>query len=557
MGHARITSIFLAAAMFAVAGCGGSSESRSAVKRVLFTGPRFWTGDPERAWADGLLVERGRIVEVVDQGRMARVAVGARVHQLPGELAIPGLVDAHAHLLGFGLASRQAQLVGSASLEDTLSRVESFAREHPDDPWLLGRGWDQNDWPTPRWPDADQLERAAAGRPAALRRVDGHALWVNRTALTRAGIDERTADPPGGAIHRDATGRPTGILIDNAMELVTQLIPEPTDEMLDQALEQAGRALAALGLTGVHDMGMDERTWTALTRLAARGHFPLRVVAYADEQDPLRDELEQDGPQRSGRLLLAGVKIYADGALGSRGARLLAPYRDAPETRGLWITPPEQLAERIDRLAAAGLQPAIHAIGDAANRAVLDAYEKTARAHETFRELRPRLEHAQILSPSDIPRLAAVGAIASMQPAHATSDMPWAGDRVGIERLAGAYAWRSLLAAGARLAFGSDFPVESADPRSGLYAAVTRQDSRGQPPKGWSATERLTLGEAIEAFSHGAAHAAREENARGRLVPGAWCDVTVFARDLFELPPVDILTTPVSTTVVEGQIVFP
>jgi hypothetical protein len=506
---------------------------------------------PDRPYAEALAVQQGRIVALLDDEAVKRHAAhGVEVRRLSGRLASPGLVDAHAHIHGYGAMRQQVDLTGTGTLQETLERVARYAERLPGDGWVLGRGWDQNDWPETAWPDADALERAVPGRPCALSRIDGHALWVNRTALERAGIDDDTADPPGGRILRDAQGVATGILIDEAERLVREEIPPPSDADIEQALELAARELMAVGLTGVHDMGMEQRVWSAMVRLAEQGRFPLRVYAYAVADDPLAARLLKEGPIHEGNLHLIGIKVWADGALGSRGARLLDPYDDEPGTRGVWVTSPDEIARTVRRTVEAGLQPAVHAIGDAANRAALDAFESAGAGTG----LPPRLEHAQILHPDDLPRLASLGVVASMQPTHATSDMPWVERRLGEGRLEGGYAWKTLLDGGALLAFGSDFPVESIDPRLGMYAAITRQDLSGHPPGGWRAWERLTPEEALTAFTAGVAEAVGAGDQLGRLTPGAWCDVTVFASDWLEGDPADLVEAEVISVIVGGEV---
>jgi hypothetical protein len=458
------------------------------------------------------------------------------------------------------VTERRAQLNGAASLDETLDRVQDFAAAHTDDAWILGRGWDQNDWPGRAWPDAERLEQAVPGRPAAMTRVDGHALWVNRSGLAAAGITAATPDPPGGRIHRDGSGRPTGILVDNAMALIESVIPAPSPRAVEQALAEAAQRLVALGLTGVHDMDADApgygSGWKAMRALAAQGKFPLRINAYAALGSPLHKELLDRGPIADGRLRAIGLKLYVDGALGSRGARLSAPYTDEPKSSGLWVTELAEVAAHARQATDVGLGVAVHAIGDAGIRAALEV-AKLSRTTTTRRApARFRIEHAQIVDLSDIPRFRELGVIASMQPTHATSDMPWAEDRVGPERIRGAYAWRSFLEAGVPLAFGSDFPIESPDPRLGLYAAVTRRDRAGMPPGGWHPEQRLTLAEALAAFSAGAAFAAGQEGELGKLAPGYQADLTIFEQDLFALPPEQLPTAGIAATVIAGETVY-
>ena len=559
-GTARGLALVLGAAMACVVGgCGGGGSAPPPVQKInILTGPRFWTGDPERPWADGLVVNAGTIERVLDRAEMAQlIAAGGTVRQLPGALAVPGLVDAHGHVTAYAVWQRRADLLGARSLDETLERVRAFAEAHPGDAWVLGRGWDQNDWPGRAWPDAERLEQAVPARPAAMTRVDGHALWVNRTALAAAGITAATPDPPGGRIHRDGSGRPTGILVDNAMLLVEEVIPVPSPRVVEEALARAAQQLVAMGLTGVHDMDAGApgygSGWDAMRALAREGKFPLRIEAWAAQGSPLHRQLLEGGPVEEGRLRALGLKLYADGALGSRGARLSAPYTDEPKSLGLWVTAPDEVSAQARQAAEAGLAVAIHAIGDAGIRAALEA----ARAASSRRTPAPfRIEHAQIVDPADIPRFRELGVVASMQPTHATSDMPWAEDRVGPERIRGGYAWRSFLEAGVPLAFGSDFPIESPDPRLGLYAAVTRQDRAGMPPGGWHPEQRLTLAEALAAFSSGAAYAAGRERERGRLAPGYQADLTIFEQDLFALPPEALATAPIAATVIAGETVY-
>ncbi len=550
-----------AAMMIAGSGCGGGSEPPPVQRVNILTGPRFWTGDPQRPWADGLVVNDGRIERVLDRAEIGSlIAAGGTVRQLPGALAVPGLVDAHGHVTSYAMTGRRADLTGARSLDDTLDRVRAFAAEHPDAAWVLGRGWDQNDWPDRGWPDAERLEQAVSGRPAALTRVDGHALWVNRSALAAAGISAATPDPPGGAILRDAAGRPTGILVDRAAELVENVVPAPPARAVEQALAVAAQQLVALGLTGVHDMDADApgygSGWSAMRALAKQGKFPLRINAFAALGSPLHREILDSGPIEDGRLRAIGIKLYMDGALGSRGARLLAPYSDEPKSSGLWVTELAEVAAHARQATDAGLETAIHAIGDAGIGAALEVARLTRTTTTNRAPKRFRIEHAQIVDLADIPRFKELGVIASMQPTHATSDMPWAEDRVGPLRIRGAYAWRAFLDAGVPLAFGSDFPIESPDPRLGLYAAVTRQDRNGMPPGGWLPEQRLTLAEALAAFSAGAAFAAGQENELGRLAPGYQADLTIFEDDLFALPPEKLPTAGIAATVIAGETVY-
>jgi len=504
-----------------------------------------------------LAVSGNRIVAVGADSSVSKwIGPSTRVVQLSGKSVTAGLVDGHAHLYGLGTSLEQVALRDIPSAQQAASRVNEFASALPEGEWVEGRGWDQNKWTPSTFPDRLVLDEKTASRPVALRRVDGHALWVNTVALERAGITADTADPPGGRIVRDETGRATGVLIDAAMALVTSKIPSPSPGMVRRRILKAAEVAVSHGLTGVHEMGIAPAVADVYGALADQGRLPLRVYGYLGGSESVLASLSTrvHGVDRNGaeRFILRGVKVFADGALGSRGAALLEPYRDEPGNKGLWVRTPEQLQAIALAVAEAGWQLATHAIGDAANRAVLDAY---AKAYKQFPgDLRFRVEHAQVVSKEDLPRFAKLGVIASMQPTHATSDMAWALDRVGPERAAGAYAWKSLLASGVRLVAGSDFPVERVPPLRGIYAAVTRQDGRGQPSGGFFPAQRLSLKEAIRAFTVEAAYASFVEGHRGTLRTGAIADITVYDRPL--VPTNSLLSTKVMMTVVNGEVVF-
>ncbi|HUH02305.1 MAG TPA: amidohydrolase, partial [Kofleriaceae bacterium] len=394
-------------------------------------------------------------------------------------------------------------------------------------------------------------------RPVALRRVDGHALWANTRAMELAGVTRDTPEPAGGRILRDDAGEPTGVFVDNAMGLIESTIAGPSAEVIERRILAAAQVAVAAGLTGVHEMGIGDQTIEVYRALEARGALPLRVYAFLQGDPVVAASLDQRAPPEteasaSELFTLRAMKLYADGALGSRGAAMLSPYSDAPGETGNWVHTPEELNAAIEAAVAHGWQLGVHAIGDAGNRAVLDAYQ-TALAPRSGQDLRLRIEHVQVLAPEDLPRLAALGVIASMQPTHATSDMPWAEARVGGERIAGAYAWRSILASGARLAAGSDFPVEEVSPMLGLHAAVTRQDAGGEPPGGWHPGQRLTLEEAIAGFTTGAAYASFTETERGMVRRGYLADLTVWDRPL---APDTLLATRAALTIVGGRVVF-
>ncbi|MFO1496099.1 MAG: amidohydrolase [Lysobacterales bacterium] len=500
--------------------------------------------------ADGRVVATGDARSV----RMRLQQRGRAVEEtvLDGTV-IPGLIDAHGHLLGLGFALLQADLVGTHDSDEVLARLRSKAADLGPEDWLQGRGWDQNDWPDQAFPTRAVLDRIYPERPVFLERVDGHAAWVNSAALRLAGLTAATPDPQGGRILRDAEGEPTGVLIDNAVELVAAVIPPPTRALKRRAMRLAVVEAARAGLTGVHDAGVSLDDLAILTELADEGQLPIRVYAMADGDRAALARLCRDGVyvHPSGRLQMRAAKFYADGALGSRGAALLAPYADDAGNRGLMIQPAAELAASIRKAADCGVQPAVHAIGDRANRVALDAYASLSPGQREA--LRPRIEHAQVVALEDIPRFAELGVIASMQPTHATSDMPWAQARIGAERLRGAYAWQRFRAAGAAIALGSDFPVERVDPLLGLYAAVNRQDSVGEPPGGWLPEQKLSLPEALDGFSRGAAYAAGQEAELGTLEVGKRADFTVLSMDPHKVRGRGLLALKVRSTWLDGQ----
>ena len=506
----------------------------------------------------GMVIVDGRIERLLTSAGDVPEIDGAELIDGGGKSVLPGLIDAHAHVLGLGQESLQADLRGAASLADALKRARTHAARDADSRWVLGRGWNQVLWPEKRFPTARELDAAIADRPAAFTRVDGHAIWANSAAMKIAGVTAATADPAGGQILRDTDGQPTGVFIDTAMALIERHVPPPDDAEVKRALHAAVHDLAALGVTGVHDAGIDARQYRLFQDLGAAGALPIRIYAMLADSDDARSLIESGpkAPQFDDRLQMRAVKAWVDGALGSRGAVMLEDYSDQPQHRGLLIYTPEKLQELTKLTASRGWQLDVHAIGDAGNRIVLDTFE-TKMTAEQRKALRPRIEHAQVVALEDIPRFAKLDVIASIQPTHATSDMNMAEDRVGAERIKGAYAWRRLLDSGARLAGGSDFPVELAYPFHGLYAAVTRQDRDGRPPGGWYPQERLTRAEALRLFTVDAAYAGFMEQSVGSLEPGKWADFIIVDRDFFKVPDSEIDDISVLATYVAGRRVAP
>lgn len=499
----------------------------------------------------------GRIVAIGGKDEVLAQAAGATVHDAGGATVVPGLIDAHAHLMGLGFALLRADLVGARSKAEVIERLQAFAATLPEGAWLPGRGWDQNDWPEKTFPTAADLDAAFPTRPVWLERVDGHAGWANTAAMRRIGRDLGGDWQPDGGLIVRSDGKPTGVFVDAASRLVDDIVPPPDATLRAEALRRALQAAASVGLTGVHDMGTSVADLELYQRFADEDRFTLRVVAYADGDAAALEQLCKSGPYRhsSNRVRMAGVKFYADGALGSRGAALEAPYSDDHGNHGLLVTPPEQLLDGMRKARRCGVQVATHAIGDRANRLVLDDYASVL-GEAAQSDHRWRVEHAQVVAVDDIPSFERSRVIASMQPTHATSDMPWAEARLGRERLAGAYAWRRFLQANVRLALGSDFPVESADPRLGLYAAVTRQDLDGQPPGGWLPDQRLTPAEALRGFTTDAAWAGFMEDEVGRLAPGLHADFVLLDADPLAAPSSELPTIRVRSTWVDGRRVY-
>jgi predicted amidohydrolase YtcJ len=508
---------------------------------------------------DAMLVADGKVVATGRRAAIAGKAGAAEVLDGHGRTLLPGLIDAHGHVMGLGEMKIRADLSGTHSLDDALAQVRAFAAKHPDDAWIIGRGWNQVVWKLGRFPTARELDGATGERPAWLHRVDGHAAWANAAAMRVAGIDRTTQDPPGGRIERDAEGNPSGVFVDAAMALVERHVPAPTPAEAARMLDAALAEMASVGLTGVHDPGIDAATYALYRRYADEGKLTTRIYAMIGDVGDDFDAMSAQGPlvgYGNGLLDVRAVKLYADGALGSRGAALLAPYSDDRANSGLLFHAPVELTAMIDKAVGKGYQVCIHAIGDRANHEVLDGFEAAYAKHPGARALRNRIEHAQVVTPVDIPRFKALDLVASMQPTHATSDMNMAEDRVGRERLRGAYAWRTFLKQGTRIAGGSDFPVESANPFFGLYSAVTRQDHDGHPPGGWHKEQAMTKVEALRAFTLDAAWAGHAEDSLGTLEPGKRADFILVDRDYFRIAPRDIWKTRVLETWVGGKRVY-
>jgi len=507
-----------------------------------------------QASADGKIGHFGSML-IGENGRVKQVFVNptprfnnvARTIDEQGRTMLPGLIDAHGHVTDLGFYALRLNVTGSASLGELQQRLRDYAAAHPDVKWIQGGGWNQELWPDKKFPTAADLDAIVPDRPVVLERVDGHAIVANSAAMKAAGVTAATPAPHGGEIH-------DGVFVDAARQLIDKAIPAPTPADLDQAFAKSQEILLGVGVTGVGSMSTSLPDWAAFQRAGEAGRLNVRLMAYIGAAQAAQANMRPTGWLYGDRLRAVGVKLFADGALGSRGAWLKQPYTDRPDTRGLQFHSDAELLELADHAAATGFQVATHAIGDAANAQIISVYEQLSKKYG--RDRRWRIEHFQIVDPADIPRIAPAGVIASMQPTHQTSDRLMAEKRLGPNRLAGAYAWQTVLKTRAHLAFGTDFPVESPNPFPGLSAAVSRQDVNGQPPGGWMPSERLTFGEALGAYTRGAAYAGFAEEKIGSLEPGKWADFVLVDRDPTKVDPQSLAKTQVLETWVAGKRVF-
>jgi predicted amidohydrolase YtcJ len=526
---------------------------------LIVVGARIYTVDDARPVADAMAVRGGRVVFVgSERGALALKGASTRVLELRGRTVVPGITDAHAHLLGLGRSLTSVNLVGTKSYEEVIARVAARAKEVPAGAWVLGRGWDQNQWGDTRFPTHEALSRAVPNNPVALTRVDGHALLANARAMALARVTASTRDPEGGRIVRSAGGAPSGVFVDNAQDLIEHAIPVPSREEAKQALLAAISEANKWGLTGVHDAGESQQVIDIFEELARSGALNLRAYVMISDDSAAIAHYFARGPQSAlydGRLWIRSIKLYADGALGSRGAALLDHYTDDPNNFGLLVSKPEHLRKVAVEALRRGFQVCTHAIGDRGNRVVLDAYEAALR-EVPVADHRFRVEHAQILNHDDIPRFAKLDVIPSMQAVHQTSDMYWAGERLGPSRLYGAYAWRSLLETGVVIPNGSDFPVEAVNPLLSFHSAVTREDANDWPPGGWHPEQRMTREEALKSMTIWPAYAAFQESMLGSLSPGKLADFVVLDQDIMRVPAEEILRTRVLATYLAGAAVY-
>lgn len=504
---------------------------------VILSGAELWQDEGSRGHAiqgQALAIKGSKIAAIAPEATLAKRFPKAQVISLPGGTLLPGFIEGHCHVEGLGKLASQADLRNGRSLEEVLARVHAWAQTNPEG-WIQGRGWDQNLWPSQAFPAVADLDRITGDRAAALRRVDGHALWANSAALKAAGITDTTADPPGGRILRDAQGHATGILLDNAVELVEAKLPAPAQTLRQAWIRQGLLALQRLGFTSACDMGGDAQTLEAYRRLATSKALPIRVFSYFDQDSRLMlRELKQPRALQLSFFQVQGVKFYFDGALGSRGARMMQPYADAPGTSGLWVTEPEALGKAANLVLRAGYQPAVHAIGDAANHAALEVLGKIKGGN-----LLPRVEHAQIVGREDALAFGRAGLVASVQPMHMADDHAWTPARLGPERLDRAFPWRSFLRNGALLVFGSDAPIADANPFLAMAAAETRQDASGDPPGGFLPEHKLSREETLRAYTLSSAQVLGHKDL-GILKAGAVADLLWVQAPMATLAPEEL-----------------
>jgi predicted amidohydrolase YtcJ len=522
---------------------------------LIVTNARIYTVDDSRPVVSAMAIRDGRIAFTGSaREAMALKGAGTKVVDAAGRTVIPGMVDAHAHLLGLGQSLRTVPLYGAKSYDEVIARVVARAKGVPAGQWVIGRGWDQNQWGDTRFPTHDALSRALPNNPVYLTRVDGHAGLANAAAMRAAGVSAASKDPSGGRVERTPSGDPTGVFVDNAKDLVEGAIPRETREETRSEIKAAIAESQRYGLVGLHDAGESRATIDLMEEMAKAGEIPFRLnVMISDDSAALLHYFAR-GPQRAlydNHLWISSIKLYADGALGSRGAALLEPYTDDPKNSGLLITAPAHIQDVATRALRAGFQVATHAIGDRGNRLVLDAYA-AALAMVPTADHRFRIEHAQIINHDDIPRFAELGVIPSMQAVHQTSDMYWAGNRLGQGRLLGAYAWRSLLNTGIVIPNGSDAPVEAINPLLSFHSAVARQDAENWPAGGWMNEQRMTREEALKSMTIWPAFAGFQ----GSLTPGKLADFVILDRDIMTVADRDILGTSVVATYISGKAVY-
>ena len=524
-------------------------------KNILLTGGFVYHEDGKFLTDTIVLCQDGKITYVGPNEDLPPVNHVQKIN-LNGGYVLPGFIDSHIHLQGYGRSLEILNLVGTKSVDEIATLVSDAINQKEKGEWIIGRGWDQNDWSETSFPTKDILDRIAPDYPIYLTRIDGHAIWVNSSAMNLTNITLKTPDPEGGKIIRNKYGEPTGVFVDNAIALISDHIPSPSKNQKRKQILHAVKKLNKIGITSIHDAGTDSETLDLLKTLADSGDLTLRVYAMLQDDPDQYLPYFETGPligYGNNHLTIRSIKAYIDGALGSRGAVLKEPYADDPENRGLLLSHPEHLDSLVSAAFSHGFQVNIHAIGDRGNQICLDIFEKYLEKYPG--DHRPRIEHAQILDPLDIPRFASFGVIPSMQPTHCTSDMPWLESRLGKDRLSGAYAWKSLIDSGSIIPGGSDAPVENPNPLWGIYAAITRMDHTGHPEGGWFPQECVSRIEAFRIFTEWGAYAAFEETIKGKIKEGYLADLVVLDKNILEMPVEEILSTQVLITIVNGRVI--
>jgi predicted amidohydrolase YtcJ len=550
-------SLLAAPALAAVlAACAAEPETPA---DLIVVNATIYTADSAQWTAGAMAIKDGKVLFVGDrEGAMAFKGKQTQVDDLAGATVLPGITDAHAHVLNLGEYLKNVDLVGVDSYEGVIARVVERAKDTPKGEWITGRGWDQNLWAGQAFPTHEALSAAVPDHPVFLTRIDGHAGLANAAAMRAADVTAATRDPAGGSIERDAQRNPAGVFIDNAQGLIRQVIPAVSKEQVRRSVLAAQAEMHRWGLTGVHDAGAQALTVDVYEELGKEGALTVRLYTMLSDDAALLNAWYARGPASGlygDQLWVRAIKAYMDGALGSRGAALLRPYSDAAHTSGLLVRTPQHIRAGADSAVKYGFQFNVHAIGDRGNRLVLDAMQGALGAR-TAEDHRWRIEHSQIIEPSDIPRFKQLGVIPSMQSSHQTSDMYWAGERLGEERLAGAYAWRSLLNTGVIIPNGTDFPVEKVSPFITFHSSISRQDDKDWPAGGWRPEEKMTRDEALLSMTLWPAISAFQESILGSLTPGKYADFTVLDQDLMTVPAEQVLKTQVVKTVVGGKVVY-
>ena len=536
-----------------------SQATQQAPADLIVTNARIYTVDESRPVVEAFAVRGGRIAFAGDaRGALTLRGPQTRVLDLGGRTVIPGMVDAHGHVSGLGSALAIVDLTGASSYDEIIARVAAKARTVAPGVWVTGRGWDQNRWADTRFPSHEKLSAAVPNNPVLLERVDGHANLANKKAMEAAGVTAATKDPVGGRIEHLADGTPSGVFVDNAQPITQRVVPAPSHDELKRQVQNAIAEAQRWGLTGVHDAGETQEVLDVFEELGKAGQLNTRMYAMIGDDSATIARAMVRGPQSAlynGTLWIRSIKLYADGAMGSRGAAMLEPYADDPANIGLLKSTQAHLQAVSTAALRAGFQVCTHAIGDRGNRVALDAYQ-AALAAVPVADHRFRIEHAQNLHYADIPRFAQLGVIPSMQPSHQSSDMYWVGTRLGASRLVEAYPWRSLLNTGIVIPGGSDFPVERVNPLISFHAAVSRQDANNYPPGGWQPEQRMTREEALKSMTIWPAFAAFQEHELGSLTAGKYADFTVLDQDIMRAPVETILNTHVVSTWVGGKMVY-